>query len=230
MIEGLTHKDLIDIESIPKDERKEYLDFFSEGSIELKRCLKTMWDMNLYTSACCKGHDLIDKVCIIDGEEYYFIDIKAYICMKPNNHISEYLSKKLIMDPYVYIHRFEDNREAIYIYGRDRFKKLNKLTRDLKTGKKDNKYLLDIYFNRYISSKIIRASYREYFYDNNFYFEEIRDIEKMQNILKLDLETNKLTDEEVDDICNEYNSILKRIRERNLSRGNNDKKHKKCNI
>ena len=215
----LNHKDLIDIETIPKDERKDYLDFFSEGSVELKRCLKTMWDMNLYTSACCKGHDLTEKVYLYDGREYFFIDLYAYICMKPNNSIFEYLSEQLITDLYIHISRFEDDREAIYIYGRDRLKKINRLTKDLKTGKKDNSILIDLYLNKNISGNIIRNSYREYFYDNDFYFEEIRDIEEIQNIFTIDAYTNYLKTDEKDELCNKYNKILKRIRERNLNKG-----------
>ena len=216
---NLTHKDLIDIEAIPENERNEYLEFFSEGSIELKRCLKTMWNMNLYTSACCKGHNLTERVYTVDGKDYFFIDLYAYICMKPNNNIFEYLSKKIITDPYIHISKFEDDREAIYIYGRDRLEKINRLTKDLKTGKKDNDILLDLYINRNISSKIVKKSYREYYYDNNFYFDEIKRIEEIQDDLTFDAYTNKLTQEEKDNICNEHNEILKRVRKRNLKEG-----------
>jgi hypothetical protein len=219
MIEGLTHKDLIDIELIPKDEREEYLVFFSEGSKELKSCLKTMWDMNLYTSACCKGHDITESVYNLDGKDFYIIDLYAYICMKPNNYISEYLSENLIVDPYVHISRFEDNREAIYIYGRDRFKKLNELNNNLKSGKKDNKILLDLYLNKNISSNIIKKCYREYFYDNNFYFDEIRDIEYIDDTFRINAYTNYLSRKQIDKLCDEHNKILKKVRIRNLSKG-----------
>jgi len=214
----LNHKDLIDIETIPKDERKDYLDFFSEGSVELKKCLKTMWDMNLYTSACCKGHDLTERVYICDGREFFFIDLYAYICMKPNNNIFEYLSEQLITDPYIHISKFEDDREAIYIYGRDRLKKINRLTKDLKTGKKDNSFLLNLYINKNISNKFVKKSYREYYYDNNFYFDEIKRIEEIHDALTYDAYTHKLSPEEIDDVCDEHNEILRKVRTRNLKK------------
>ena len=204
----ITHKDLIDIEKVPKEEYDFYLDFFSEGSQELRNCLELMWSKNLFTSACCKGHNLGEREYTYEGKTLYFIDLYAYINMKENTHIFEYLSRDLIMDPYVQLLR-DNNRDTIYIYGRDRLKKIDILTHDIKTGIKDNNYLLDIFINKRISRKTMHDAYREYFYDNNFYFEEIARIEEInKELIMSNDEKHSL------ELCEEHNDILKRVRNR----------------
>ena len=216
-MENITHKDLIDIENVSKEDYDFYLDFFSEGSIELRNCLKTLWDKKLYTSACCKGHDIEEREYVFEGKTIYYISFYTYICMKPNHNILEYLSEELITDPYIHFSRDESNRDAIYIYGRDRFKKLEILIRDLNTGKKDNKGLIDAYVNKMITSKMLKKSYREYYYDNNFYFEEIKRIEELDDIFFLNHHTNCYSDEEMDNYYEERNKILEKVRTRKIN-------------
>ena len=216
-MENITHKDLIDIENVSKEDYDFYLDFFSEGSIELRNCLKTLWDKGLYTTACCKGHGIEESDIIYEGEVTYYISLYAYICMRPNHNILEYLSEELITDPYIHFSRDEFNRDAIYIYGRDRFKKLEMLTRDINTGKKDNKGLIDAYVNKMITSKMLKKSYREYYYDNNFYFDEIKRIEELDDIFFLNHHTNCYSDEEMDKYYEERNKILEMVRTRKIN-------------
>ena len=210
MNKEITHKDLIDIEAISKEEYDIYLDFFSEGSRELRNCLELMWSKELFTSASCKGHDLVEREYIFEGKAYYIINPYAYINMKPNKPILEYLSKELIIDPYIYFSR-ENNRDSIYIYGRDRLKKIDKLTDDIQSGVKDNKELLEIFTNKWISREIIHNAYREFYYDNNFYFEEIARIEEINYLLISSNDENYK-----ESLSEEYNKILKKIRKRNM--------------
>lgn len=72
----------IDLDSIPVEKREEALLEFSEGSIGLEHCLRTMWDNGLKTHACCAGHDKINN--------------RAYIAMSPNVDVFSYLSCDLI--------------------------------------------------------------------------------------------------------------------------------------
>ena len=210
MNKEITHKDLIDIEAISKEEYDIYLDFFSEGSRELRNCLELMWSKELFTSASCKGHDLVEKEYIFEDKTYYIISPYAYINMKPNKPILEYLSKELIIDPYIHFSR-ENNRDSIYIYGRDRLKKIDKLNDDIKSGVKDNKELLKIFTNKWISREIIHNAYREFYYDNNFYFEEIARIEEINYLLISSNDENYK-----ESLSEEYNKILKKIRKRNM--------------
>ena len=212
MEENITHKDLIDIETIPKCEWNKYLNFFSEGSQELRKLLKTLWDKGIYTSACCKGHNLIEKSYYYEDEEYCFMDVYAYITTKPENYILEYLSKEILLDPYIEIDRDSTLRDSIYIFGRSKLDKINKIIEDIKSGKKNNEELIEMMNHKSISSRIKHNVYRDYYYDNNFYFEEIKRIEEIIE----DFNYGYLSEEEKETLSTEYNNILVGIKRRNL--------------
>lgn len=180
--------------------------------------MKTLWEKKLYTSSSCKGHNIEEKEpIIIDEDVIYCISLYAYINMKPNCNILEYLSRELLTDPYICFSRDEYGRDTIYIYGRDRFKKIEMLTRDINTGKKDNNELIDVFVNKMISSKILKKVYREYYFDNNFYFEEIKRIEELNDIFSLNYYTKSYTDEEIEDFYKEKNKILKMVCTRKIN-------------
>jgi len=92
----------IELSSIPEKDKELALTEFSEGSEELRLCLKALWDNNLETKACCAGNHN-------DGGH-------AYIAMIEGVDIFAYLTSKFLSDENIKIEYFND-MQIIRFYG-----------------------------------------------------------------------------------------------------------------
>ena len=117
---------MIDLNSIPSEEKERALDEFSEGSQGLRFCLSMMWDKGLKTAACCSGHE----------SSFH----EAYILMDNGVDIYSYLSGELLSSDMVSISLNRDNNEAIHFVGTQKDKEhfFFLLAKDIATGKKQN--------------------------------------------------------------------------------------------
>ena len=116
------------LDSIDKSELNQAATDFSEGLEPLKQLLLCMWDKGLKTIACCKGYH----------GNYLATIFPTQILMQPNNDIFCYLSSEIIDSPYVKLLTDDQNRQEILIYGEKRDELLQKITRDILFGKKNN--------------------------------------------------------------------------------------------
>ena len=116
------------LDSIDKRELNQAATDFSEGLESLNQLLLCMWDQGLKTIACCKGYH----------GDYLNIIFPTQILMQPNSDIFCYLSSEIIDSPYVKLLTDDQKRQEILIYGEKRDKLLQKITRDILSGKKNN--------------------------------------------------------------------------------------------
>lgn len=120
---------MIKLQDIPPEDMSQALKDFSEGSEGLEICLRTMWNNNLETIACCAGNENSFE--------------RAYILMDEGVDIFSFLSEELLSDDMVSIIS-KDNRQSISFGGRVQEKEeyFKTLAEDIISGKKDNEHLL----------------------------------------------------------------------------------------
>ena len=139
--DGQSHQDIYDKEH---DELVTIAKEFSEGSKVLEDCLLTMWNQGLFTAACCKGdHDPFNNI------NCEYVDGFAYIAGADKIDFFSYLSPELINNEMVILND-DGNYQDIQFYGSDKEELIAKFTKDILTGKKNNK----VYLSKKIGRKI----------------------------------------------------------------------------
>lgn len=120
---------MIKLQDIPSENMSQALKDFSEGSEGLEICLRTMWNNNLETIACCAGNENSFE--------------RAYILMDKGVDIFSFLSEELLTNDMVSI-TSKDSRQSISFGGRVQEKEeyFKTLAEDIISGKKDNEHLL----------------------------------------------------------------------------------------
>ena len=197
----------IDIQTLSKENRNQYALIFSEGSKSLEHCLKVLWDNDLYTMACCKGHKMIEKN--YNG----FLYLYAYIAMEKNSKLFEYLSDEIIFDPYNVLYNF-NGCECIYLYGDNKEERILKISDDVLTGKKNNKKQLKIKVNKPMSLHVKEKCINDYYLNNGFMPEEIEEINNINQKLVF-LYNNSINDEDATKLLTKrYDSILYNVKNR----------------
>ena len=189
IINNNNHKALIDIKDLPIDERKEFADFFSEGSKTLCMALRTLWNKKLYTTACCKGH-------LFGERDWMFSRMYSYIAFDKDINVFQYLSDELVSNPYVAIGTF-DYHQTIYFFGRNRDNYMLKFISDIMNKKVIN--------SKYLSSKMNRVK-------------KLNDIDMQFKILKTNKDYVYIPDEEYDKLFNESVSIYDKLKVRKMGK------------
>ena len=181
---------------------------FSEGSKELEMCLKTLWDNNLYTKACCKGH-------LMGERDFKALYLYGYIAMDENIELFKYLSHYLILDPCVLLYKY-NNQEVIYFYGDNKYKNIDLLTYDILSGVKDNIDILLDKVNKPMIPSLKKKLVDEYYLKSGFKNMEIKKLDELtEEYLYL---THLYNDSEIlnrkDEILNEKNKIIEKVKRR----------------
>ena len=156
----------ISIDNLNKDDWIQAATDFSEGLDSLKQLLLCMWENGIKTFACCKGYHYINN------SQNGPLDIlyPTEIVLQQNNDVFSYLSEEIINSPYVKL-GFEFEKQLIYIYGEKRDEILQKIIKDILSGKKNN-----IIIYKEPQSKIRVESYVYGLRINGFSDEEIEPI------------------------------------------------------
>lgn len=185
---------------------------FSEGSKELERCLKTLWDNELYTAACCKGH-------LMGERDFKSLYLYAYIAMDENIELFKYLSHHLILDPCVLLHKFNNN-ECIYFYGENKYKNIELLTIDILSGVKDNTDILLDKVNKLMLPSIKKKLIDDYYIKSGFNKNEIKKLDKLND--EYSYLTSLYSDSEIlnrkEEVLDEHNKIIKKVKRRVLKK------------
>lgn len=116
-----------DIRKVPKEKIGALMKELAEGSKALEKCLLDIYNVGVFTDACCKGNHIT-----MHGEDPDICDI-AYISFSIDSDWKDYLSDDIIDDKFVVI-----ENKSIYYYGQNHDCFFRKLGRDFKTGKKKN--------------------------------------------------------------------------------------------
>lgn len=199
----------INIKDLTDYGKKKCAKEFSEGSKELEKCLITLWDNNLYTTACCKGH-------LMGERDFKCLYLYAYIAMDKNIDLFKYLNYSLISDPYVLLYKF-DNQECIYFYGDDKYKNIDKLRLNILSGEKDNYDFLNDKVNKPMLFSLKRKLTDAYYLESGFNENEIKKIDKLNDeyfYLSLLYEDSV----EFDRIFNEKQEIIDKVKKRVLKK------------
>lgn len=183
----------IKLEKIPVNELLQALQEFSEGSKGLEECLRVMWNNNLKTHACCAGHDDLDL---------------AYIAMRENTDLFQYLSEELLQNDMISIENSYGRQVTRFLGSKEEKEALFfKLAGDIKSGKKNNEHIIDNKIGKNLDNKIL-AMYK------NKPIEELID-ERWKEINYI---LDHGTDEEIDEIWDEYVSRVEEINIKLLSK------------
>lgn len=183
---------------------------FSEGSIELERCLITLWNHELYTKACCKGHLMGEK-------DFKFLYHYAYIAMEENIQLFKYLSDELIINPYILLYCF-NNQECIYFYGDNKYKNIELLTRDILNGVKNNNELLNDKVNVPMMPSLKKKLIDDYYLECGFNKSEIKKLDELSHEYSLieSLFNNNELLERKGELLNEHSEIMNKVKKRVL--------------
>jgi len=130
----------IELAKIPKEDLVQALDDFSEGSENLKICLKTLWENALPTLACCKGDHFEIRDSLYSNSKL-FIQSVGNIAFDSNVDIFSYLSSDFINNPYIRLSE-RNNGKNISFFGKNKEQLFIQLSKDVLSGKKDNKETL----------------------------------------------------------------------------------------
>ena len=130
----------IELAKIPKEDLVQALDGFSEGSENLKICLKTLWENALPTLACCKGDHFEIRDSLYSNSKL-FIQSVGNIAFDSNVDIFSYLSSDFINNPYIRLSE-RNNGKNISFFGKNKEQLFIQLSKDVLSGKKDNKETL----------------------------------------------------------------------------------------
>ena len=130
----------VELAKIPKEDLVQALDDFSEGSENLKICLKTLWENALPTLACCKGDHFEIRDSLYSNSKL-FIQSVGNIAFDSNVDIFSYLSSDFINNPYIRLSE-RNNGKNISFFGKNKEQLFIQLSKDVLSGKKDNKETL----------------------------------------------------------------------------------------
>ena len=130
----------IELAKISKEDLVQALDDFSEGSENLKICLKTLWENALPTLACCKGDHFEIRDSLYSNSKL-FIQSVGNIAFDSNVDIFSYLSSDFINNPYIRLSE-RNNGKNISFFGKNKEQLFIQLSKDVLSGKKDNKETL----------------------------------------------------------------------------------------
>lgn len=212
IINNNDHSALLKVTDYSREEQKELIKFFSEGSKTLELALKTLWNKKLYTTACCKSHPL--------GERHFFYSsMNSYIAFESGIDVFKYLSDELVSSPYVML--LEDNSQSIYFYGKDKDSLMLKFINDIMMKREMNSKFLKEKLNKPIERYLLRKLEQEYYLESGFTQEEYQELEDVYTeLFTLDYE-NKYTsvsEEESENLYNRVISIKNQVYQRKLSK------------
>lgn len=213
-----TSESVVDITEVPKEAIPSVIKEFAEGSPSLEKCLQSIYDAGVATRACCKGNHI--EVIGDDLDPIVEINSESYIAFEEDDDWTAYLSPQIIEDEFVVI---EGN--CIRYYGEYRDEFLEKLSEDFRTGKKENKDLIEKKKNTYSREKEDELSRQSFIFTlkkNGF------SDEQSSTLLSLKLEIDKpLYDETLSDmeairqnneIIHEYHAEVKKFFKENLQK------------
>ena len=213
IINNNDHKTLLKVSDYSKEEQKELIKYFSEGSTTMELALRVLWNKKLYTTACCKGH--------LFGERNWIITYKeAYFAFDRDVNVLKYLSNELLSNPYV---MFSDtcDSESIYFFGKDKEKLILKFTQDIMMQREINSEYLKTKMNKPITREIYEEVKRDYYLESGFTEEEIKELNRIDiEYLILDEQSNYtyVSEEEYDNLWNKKQSIYDCLKTRKLSK------------
>ena len=144
-----------DLTKLDKQQRNNKLSLFSEGSLPLEKCLTILWNLDIPTTACCKGNHM--TVTYKNSPE---VACEGYIAFQPNTNWKQYLSKEIIENKNVVL-----SENAIYYYGANHDNFFQMLARDFLTGqKKYPKELAEKLNKKLNSEEILALEYKSFIY------------------------------------------------------------------
>ena len=209
----------IELAKIPKEDLVQALDDFSEGSENLKICLKTLWENSLPTVACCKG-DHFEIRDSLHSNSKLFMQCVGNIAFDSNVDIFSYLSPEFINNPYIRLSE-RYNHKNISFFGKNKEQLFLQLSKEVLSGKKDNKEYLSKKVNSntpvsiYVESTVDLL--KEHKVDNHIisliaqlYEKNIKCLDNLQN-LKEDTEEYAQCICEMHKSISQINSILEPI-------------------
>lgn len=127
---------------IPEEDREKAAKDFSEGSPELEKCLRILWDNSLYTTACCRGDHLEAKETIYGNSDIHVSWI-GYISFAPGIDVFKYLSPEVINNRNIMLEQGkigDENMQTIRFFCSETTPLLfEKIGYDVLTGEKDNR-------------------------------------------------------------------------------------------
>lgn len=198
----------LDIGNLSQQSKLESIKEFAENSEELEECLVTANINGLNTRACCKGYHEIENISLFILN---YLDKKAdllalsrcinapYVDFENDANIYSYLSTDLINNPNVVLEKNQYGM-CIRFYGENCYKLIKLLTRDIKSGVKNNQ--------DEIQRKLVEYPTPEFYYNSYLYglvkngFTE-KDIEILNGCLVLNacIRSKITTCEDVENLC-----------------------------
>ena len=198
----------IDLDTIPAEDKEQALREFSEGSLGLEKCLRSMWDNGLKTHACCAGND----------SEY---DI-AYITMSDNVDVFSFLSDSLLSTDMIAL-EFSEGHQTIRFGGPVEVKEqlMTSLAYDISTGYKQNEEVVKSKIGQPLNEEWLRNGRISSMRNQGLSEEEI-------NFRERGFELNKIfdngNDEERDAIMSDFVDYVGQLNQKLVDRTNNIKK------
>ena len=207
-----------DIKQLSEAEQYAAIKEYAEGSPELEDCLLVANKNGLHTRTCCRGYHKIENIqeFITNYLKHMPDDLALgrcincpYIGFEKSANIFEYLSADFINNPNIILNSNEYD-DCIRFSGENAYELIRELTKEIKSGKKNNHEL--------IQNKLAQKKSIEFFY-NSFMQGLIRS--GMSNdeisIIKRDLFfnaccfTKKISEEEFFDLYSKFGLNLGEI-------------------
>ncbi len=212
VINNNDRRSLLKVSDYSKEEQKELIKFFAEGSKSLELALRTLWNKKLYTTACCKSHPLGER-------HFYFTSMSAYIAFEPGIDVFKYLSDELVSNPYIML--LSDTNQGIYFYGKDKDLLILKFVNDIMMKIIVNSKYLKDKINKPLDYTLRKRLLHDYLIESGFTEEEVKELFRIDIELLILDEQSKYTyvsEEEYKDLLNRSISIKNDVYQRKLSK------------
>ena len=206
------NKDNIDIKSLTKEEQKELIKTYAEGSKTLELALRTLWNKKLYTTACCKGHLLGEK-------HFYFTSMYSYIAFEKGIDVFKYLSDDLINNPYIVL--TSDSNQAIFFYGENKDSLMLMFITDIMKKKEVNSRFLEGKVNKLLDPITKEQVKHDYYLKSGFTekeYQEIRETEDDILILRMKSQYNNIDENESEELFDKCIKIKNDVYQRKLKK------------